>query len=78
MSEPSSGFKLGAILWALLIGAGIVLLAGSIMLPSTKRARVDLDELRRVQAEEDATAAAATLPSTAPATTTSVEPSPAG
>jgi len=78
MSEPSSGFKLGAILWALLIGAGIVLLAGSIMLPSTKRARVDLDELRRVQAEEDASAAAATLPSTAPATTTSVEPSPAG
>jgi len=78
MSEPSGGFKLGAILWALLIGAGIVLLAGSIMLPSTKRARVDLDELRRVQAEEDASAAAATLPSTAPATTTSVEPSPAG
>src|SRR5687767_12028476 len=48
MSEPSGGFKVGAIVWALLIGAGIVFLAGSILLPSTKRARVDWDEVRRL------------------------------
>jgi hypothetical protein len=67
MSEPSRGQKWLSALWAILIGIGIIALAGSIMLPSTKRARVDWEEVRRMQAEEEA-AAAATSPSTAPAT----------
>lgn len=72
MSGPSSGFKWGAVLWALLIGVGIVALAGSVLMPSTKRARVDWDEVRRAQAEEEAAAAtspttSSTSPTTAPA-----------
>ena len=62
MSGPSRGFKWGAVLWALLIGFGLIALAGSVLLPSTKRARVDWDEVRRMQAEADA--AAATMPAT--------------
>ena len=70
MSDPSRGFKWASSLWAIVLGIGIIALAGSIMLPSTKRARVDWDEVRRMQAEEEAAAAAAatTLPSTAPST----------
>jgi hypothetical protein len=70
MSEPSRGFKWASALWAVLLGIGIIALAGSILMPSTKRARVDWDEVRRVQAEEEAAeaAAAATLPSTIPST----------
>ena len=69
MDEPSRGFKWASALWAILLGIGIIALAGSILMPSTKRARVDWDEVRRVQAEEEAAAAvAATLPSTEPST----------
>ena len=72
MSEPSRGFKWASALWAILLGVGIIALAGSILMPSTKRARVDWDEVRRAQAEEEAAeAAAATLPSTGPSTAAS-------
>jgi hypothetical protein len=54
--------------WAGLIGVGIIVLAGSILLPSTKRARIDWDEVRRrQQAESAAEQPAAALPATAPA-----------
>ena len=75
---PARPGKLLTILWALLLGAGIVALAGSILLPSTKRARVDLNQLRRMQAEEKAAAAAATRPDTAPATQAAATVEPAG
>lgn len=75
MNEPSRGFKWGAILWALVIGIGIIALAGSILLPSTKRGRVDWDEVRRIQAAEEAATPAATLPTTAAATGPSAAPS---
>ena len=73
MSGPSRGFKWGAVLWALVMGAGLIALAGSVLLPSTKRARVDWDQLQNMQ-EQDAAATTtptATAPSisTAPPTT---------
>jgi hypothetical protein len=77
MSEPSRGFKWASVLWALLIGAGIIALAGSVLLPSTKRARVDWDEVRRMQAEEEAEAAApATQSTTDPSTAPTTAPAP--
>lgn len=60
----SRGFKWGAVVWALLIGIALILLAGSVMLPSTKRARVDLDELRRQQDQEQASAETNAPPAT--------------
>ena len=80
---PKRAQKVASSIWAILIGIGIIALAGSILLPSTKRARVGVEELRRLslerqaamEAEEAARAAtqaatqAATSPSTAPATT---------
>jgi hypothetical protein len=73
MSEPTGRFKWLSIVWAVLIGFGIIALAGSILMPSTKRARVDWDEVRRLASEEEAAAAAAaaaaTTPTTAPTTT---------
>ncbi|MEA2708213.1 MAG: hypothetical protein QOF78_814 [Phycisphaerales bacterium] len=68
MSEPTpprGGFKWLSIVWALLLGVGIIALAGSILLPSTKRARVDWDEVRRMNAEDQA--ALTTAPTTEPA-----------
>ena len=62
-------FKWLTILWALLVGIGVIALAGSMLLPSTKRARVDWAELRRMQEQEELAAAAATQPATAPAAT---------
>src|SRR5687768_4437496 len=60
MAEPSRGWKVGSILMALLIGGGIILLAGSIMMPSTKRARVGTERWKQMMAEEEADRAAAT------------------
>jgi hypothetical protein len=65
------------ILWALLLGTGLVALAGSVLLPSTKRARVDWDQVRRMQEQAALADAAATRPATAPVTTTSPDDDPA-
>ena len=61
MSEPTSprgGFKWLSIVWAMLIGIGLIALAGSVLLPSTKRARVDWEELHRLRTEPEAATAA--------------------
>ena len=65
MSGRNGAAKVGSVLLALIIGAGIVALAGSVLLPSTKRARVDWDEVRRLAAEDEAATAPATAPTTA-------------
>ena len=67
---PLRSGKWLTILWALLLGTGLVALAGSVLLPSTKRARVDWDHVRRMQEQAALADAAATRPATAPATTT--------
>ena len=64
MNEPSPLFKVGTIFWALLLGGAAVFLAGSIMLPSTKRAHFDFSAQ---QLDEDSSASAATAPTSAPA-----------
>jgi len=65
MSQPSRAARVISLLWAVLIAIGIIALAGSVMMPSTKRARVDWDQLRRLEAEESAAAAAASAASAA-------------
>ena len=72
MSGRSGAAKAGSVIIFLAIGTGIIGLAGSMMLPSTKRARVDWDEMRRLAAEDEAAAAAATAPTTATGAATSV------
>jgi hypothetical protein len=64
------GFKAIAMIPAILIGVGIIALAGSLILPSTKRARIDLEELRQMNdaAERTASQPPATNPTTLPAT----------
>jgi hypothetical protein len=62
MNESSHSFKVGSILWALLIGVGCIFLAGTILLPSTKRAHFDFSRQR--EGDEDATASATTQPTT--------------
>ena len=66
---PLRSGKWLTILWALLLGTGLVALAGSVLLPSTKRARVDWDQVRRMQEQSALDDAAATQPATTPATT---------
>ena len=84
-SPAGRGFKTLSILWALLIGIGLVALGGSMLLPSTKRARVNVEEIRRLnqeraaaaEAEEAAAAAAAaaaTQPTTEPVSSASTMP----
>jgi hypothetical protein len=68
-NKPHRAFKVGSVIWALVIGILVLFLGASIMLPSTKRARIDFNQL---QAERDAEAAAATQAARQPTT----EPSP--
>src|SRR5688500_16265827 len=76
MSQPSLGYKIGSVLWSLLIAAGIIFVAGGLLLPSTKSAKVDWEEVRRTREQEEAAAlaAATTMPSTMPATPTYTTP----
>jgi type II secretory pathway pseudopilin PulG len=72
-NKPTRAQKFASSIWAILIGIGIIALAGSILLPSTKRARVGVEELRRMSEERQAAlaaeeAAAATQTSTVPST----------
>jgi type II secretory pathway pseudopilin PulG len=62
---PARRFKFLTIVWALLLAIGVIALAGSVLLPSTKRARVDWAELRRRQEAADAADAAETQPTSA-------------
>jgi hypothetical protein len=59
--RESRAFKWGSIAWAMLIGGLLVVLAGSILLPSTKRGRVNLDRLRGYSQDESE------MPTTVPA-----------
>jgi hypothetical protein len=45
--------RIGAILWALIIAAGVILLGGALILPSTKRAHLDFHERPGAQASSD-------------------------
>ena len=62
MSEPSKPFRVASIFWSIMVSIGVLALIGSILLPSTKRARFDFTQ----QPPHDAEEAAAT-PTTAPA-----------
>ena len=67
-NTPSKKFGIASIIWALLLGVGIIALAGSILLPSTKRARIDLTE--QLEEASGSAAPATTAPARGtPATT---------
>jgi hypothetical protein len=71
MGQPSRKFKVGSVVWSVLISIGVLALGASIMLPSTKRARFDFREREQMRAAEEAARAAesaATQPSSQPAT----------
>jgi hypothetical protein len=57
-------FKIGSVVWAIVIGAAFICLGVSVMLPSTKRARFDHRQLMNQQTEP-----ATTTRSTKPAST---------
>lgn len=40
--------KVGAVLWALLIGGTLVILAGSVLMPGAKRARIAPEDLEKL------------------------------
>ncbi len=54
----SRGSKVASVVWAVLIAVGIIALAGSVLLPSTKRARIDFDQFRNRPNADPATAPA--------------------
>ncbi len=63
MTRPKL-FGIGAILWSLLLGAAVVVIGGSVLLPSTKRARFDFQPNN--ESEEPLASAASTPASTQP------------
>ena len=58
--------KILAIVWALLLGLAVIIIGGSVLLPSTKRARFDFTQQRGQALSEAATTNPATLPTTQP------------
>ena len=54
IERPAS--KIGSVVWALVLGGGLVFVGGSILLPSTKRANLDLRALERATAATQPTA----------------------
>jgi hypothetical protein len=66
MTNPPRSFKIGSVVWAILIGIGFVCLGVSIMLPSTKRARFDHRQLKEQQVETDADTVPSARSSTQP------------
>ena len=68
MSEPTKPFRVASVIWSIVLTIGILALVGSILLPSTKRARFDFTQQERERmATESAAATATTEPTTAPA-----------
>jgi hypothetical protein len=64
MSQPPKALRIGSILWALVIGAGVIALGASILIPSTKRSHMDFRRLHDQELERSA----ATEPDTRPTT----------
>ena len=64
MGEPPRAFKVGSIIWAIVIGIGLIALGGSLLLPSTKRARFDFRQNQ--QSTDEPTTSPATGPTTQP------------
>ena len=66
MAGYSRGTKIGTLIWSIVIGSAVLVLGISILLPSTKRARMDF----RHSLESSAT----TEPTTEPSTQSTTQP----
>jgi len=73
MTEPPPKFRFAAVLWSLLIAGGAIFLAGSILLPSTKRASFDFQ--RQEQAGSGDPDASPGVPTTVPTSGATAAPS---
>jgi hypothetical protein len=67
MEQRAKKFGIAAILWALLLGTVVIVIGGGILLPSTKRARLDLVHQREAQEPSEAGATTAPARSSEPA-----------
>jgi len=65
MTNRSRAVRIGSVFWSILVGFGVIALGFSLILPSTKRARIDF----RHANDEQPADVAATEPTTAPAAT---------
>ena len=79
MGRPPVGLRIGSLLSSILIAIGVIALVGSIMLPSTKRSRLDFQTIQQKAAAEEAAviaaaAAAQTQPATAPTSGPTTQP----
>ncbi len=72
MAEPPRAFRIGSIIWSIAIGIGVLVLAVGVILPSTKKSRLDFKMMERIQEQERqmrenaATGPADTEPATQP------------
>ena len=60
---PSKPFKVGSVIWSLLISIGVIACGVSVLLPSTKRARIQFNQ---VGEDPQNVAGPSTQPSTQP------------
>ena len=65
MSGPSKPFKVGAVVWSIVLAVALIALGVSVILPSTKRARIHLNQLGE-DPENVGSGDSATPPSTQP------------
>ena len=56
-NKTHRAFKIGSVIWALVIGVLVLFLGASIMLPSTKRARMDFKDLQTLHEANERRAA---------------------
>ena len=56
-NKTHRAFKIGSVIWALVIGVLVLFLGASIMLPSTKRARMDFKDLQALHEANERRAA---------------------
>jgi len=64
MADRCRAARVGSVVWSILMGLGVIALGMSVIMPSTKRSRVDFRHAQELPADD----VAATEPTTAPTT----------
>lgn len=66
MADRSRAARIGSVVWAILAGLGVIALGMSVIMPSTKRSRLDFRHAQGAPAEEVSADEPTTAPATAP------------
>ena len=86
MAQPPRAFRIGSILWSILLGGVVIFIGGAILLPSTKSSRIQAERIRQmaeqrereqlaaIAAAEAEAAGSTTAPGTAPSDAQSSDP----